>query len=80
MSHLPPGDPTAHASGPGGPLPTDAIVRDALDAMRAFRIPNRHEAIKILNMWARRDELTDAQVLLVLSRYPSRGRPGGESR
>lgn len=67
MSHHPPPNP-------------DPLVGAALDLLRAFHIDNRRDALMILAHWTHYDELTDAQVLLVLNAYPSRGRPDGESR
>jgi hypothetical protein len=60
------------------PPNSDPLVAAALDVLRPFDIKDRRDALTVLHFWAHFAELSPAQVLLVLNRYPSRGdRPGG---
>jgi hypothetical protein len=49
------------------------IARSALDALAPFRPRNRAEAAALLAGWARRDQLTPADVRAVLTTFRARG-------
>ena len=49
------------------------LVDDALSSLRAFGDITRDNARRLLEMWARRRELTDVQVGMILAKFPSDG-------
>jgi len=49
------------------------LVDDALSSLRAFGDITRDSARQLLEMWARRHELTDVQVGMVLAKFPLDG-------
>ena len=48
----------------------DDLVAHALHALSLFGKHTHREAVLLLSMWARRDQLTDEQVAEVLAYYP----------
>lgn len=51
------------------PEPPDNAVEDAIGALRAFHVTDRETASMLIDLWARRVELTPAGVAAVLDRF-----------
>lgn len=47
------------------------LVRAAIAALDAFGALSQAQARVLLGLWVRRDELTNAEVVIVLSHYPT---------